>query len=207
MNGAPFLAPLTLQGRHVRLEPLRSEHADELRAVVDDGRLHELWFTSVPAPEDVADYVDRALQMQSSGDALPFVIRAAGDGKMIGCTRFCNADAVNRRVEIGYTFHAASVQRSVVNTEAKRLLLAHAFDTLGCIAVEFRTHWHNRRSRAAIERIGAHLDGVLRHHQRLPDGSLRDTVVYSIVAPEWPTVRRHLDFLLDCPADTAKESN
>ena len=206
MNHAPFLAPLTLHGRHVRLEPLRREHADELCGVVEDGRLYELWFTSVPAPGEVAGYVEKALQMQSRGDALPFVIRAAADGKMLGCTRYCNADAANRRVEIGYTFYAASAQRSAVNTETKRLLLAHAFDTLHCIAVEFRTHWHNRRSRAAIERLGAHLDGVLRHHQRLPDGSLRDTVVYSIVAPEWPAVRRHLDFLLEHPATGTRDA-
>jgi RimJ/RimL family protein N-acetyltransferase len=197
MGAATFLSPLSLHGRIVRLEPLQREHAAELRDVVEDGRLYELWFTSVPRPEAVPAYIDTALDMQARGIALPFVVRRIADGKLVGCTRFCNADATHRRLEIGYTFYAASAQRSGVNTECKRLLLEHAFDALGCIAVEFRTHWHNRRSRAAIERLGAKLDGVLRHHQRLPDGTLRDTVVYSVIAPEWPAVRRNLDSLLE----------
>ncbi len=197
MSIAPFLSPLTLHGRLVRLEPLQQGHAEELRNVVEDGRLYELWFTSVPRPGAVPAYIDAALDMQARGAALPFVVRRIADGTLVGCTRYCNADALHRRLEIGYTFYAASAQRSGANTECKRLLLEHAFDALACIAVEFRTHWHNRRSRAAIERLGAKLDGVLRHHQRLPDGTLRDTVVYSIVAPEWPAVRRNLDSLLE----------
>src|SRR5690606_2315882 len=183
MSAASFLSPLTLHGRIVQLEPLRQAHAVELRDVVEDGRLYELWFTSVPRPEAVTAYIDAALDMQVRGIALPFAVRRIADGKLVGCTRYCNVDATHRRLEIGYTFYAASAQRSGVNTECKRLLLEHAFDALACIAVEFRTHWHNLRSRAAIERLGAKLDGVLRHHQRLPDGTLRDTVVYSIVAP------------------------
>lgn len=197
MNIASFLSPLILRGRLVQLEPLQRDHADELRDVVVDGRLYELWFTSVPRPEAVPAYIDAALDMQARGIALPFVVHRIADGKLVGCTRYCNADATHHRLEIGYTFYAASAQRSGVNIECKRLLLEHAFDVLGCIAVEFRTHWHNRKSRAAIERLGAKLDGVLRHHQRLPDGTLRDTVVYSIIAPEWPTVRRNLDSLLE----------
>ena len=206
MSTTPFLSPLTLHGGLVRLEPLQHGHAEELRSVVADGRLYELWFTSVPKPEAVPAYTDAALDMQARNVALPFAVRRIADGKLVGCTRYCNADATHRRVEIGYTFHAASAQRSGVNTECKRLLLEHAFDTLSCIAVEFRTHWHNHRSRAAIERLGAKLDGVLRHHQKLPDGSLRDTVVYSIIAPEWPAVRRNLDAMLEHRAQARGDS-
>ncbi|PWK87671.1 GNAT family N-acetyltransferase [Fulvimonas soli] len=192
-----FLEPVTLEGRHVRLEPLATAHADALRRAAADGELWKLWYTSVPAPERVDAYVDAALAMQAEGGALPFAVRALASGEIVGCTRYCHADAANRRVEIGYTWYAASAQRSAVNTECKALLLRHAFETLGCIAVEFRTHWLNRRSRAAIERLGARQDGVLRNHQRLPDGSYRDTVVYSIIESEWPAVKRHLAFRLE----------
>ena len=184
-----------LTGRHVRLEPLAREHADGLRAAAADGELWNLWFTSVPAPDATETYVDTALQLQSEGRALPFVVRDT-DGVIVGSTRYGNVEAVHRRVEIGWTWYAQRVQRTALNTEAKRLLLTHAFERMDCIAVEFRTHWHNHRSRAAIARLGAKQDGVLRNHMIMPDGGVRDTVVFSIIASEWPAVRQGLDFRL-----------
>ena len=192
-----FLQPVSLHGEHVSLEPVQRSHVQALQQVVADGELWKLWYTSVPAPADMPAYVDTALEMQAEGNALPFVVRERASGEIVGCTRMCNADLVNRRMEIGYTWYAARVQRSAVNTEAKRLLLQHAFDTLDCIAVELRTHWLNQRSRAAIARLGAKQDGVLRNHQRLADGSFRDTVVFSIIESEWPAVKRHLQFRLE----------
>ncbi|MBB5016302.1 GNAT family N-acetyltransferase [Rehaibacterium terrae] len=191
-----WLQPLTLKGRHVSLEPLSPAHAPALALAAADGELHRLWYTSVPGPHEVEAYVQKALAQQDAGLALPFAVRDA-QGDIVGSTRYCNADAANRRVEIGYTWYARRVQRTALNTEAKRLLLAHAFETLGCIAVEFRTHWHNRRSREAIARLGARQDGVLRNHMIMPDGTYRDTVVFSIIASEWPTVRRGLDWRLE----------
>jgi len=190
-----WLQPVTLAGRHVRLEPLTREHAPALEDAAADGELHRLWVTSVPAPGNALAYVETALAQQGQGRALPFVVRDAA-GVVVGTTRYCNAEPAHRRLEIGYTWYAARVQRTALNTEAKRLLLAHAFETLDCIAVELRTHWHNRRSRAAIERLGAKQDGVLRNHMIMPDGTFRDTVVYSVIAGEWPTVRRGLDWRL-----------
>jgi N-acetyltransferase len=187
-----FLQPVTLRGEHVSLEPLQREHAGELRAAAADGKLWQLWYTSVPLPEKTESYIEQALAMQAQGIALPFVVRALASGEIVGSTRYCHADAGHRRLEIGYTWYAERVQRSAVNSEAKLLLLRHAFEALDCIAVEFRTNWFNQRSREAIARLGARQDGVLRSHQRMPDGSLRDTVVFSIVAAEWPAVRRHL---------------
>jgi N-acetyltransferase len=186
---------VVLSGRHVRLEPLAAEHADALEAAAQDGEQHRLWVTTVPGPGEAPAYIATALAQQAQGRALPFVVRDAR-GTIVGSTRYCNVEAAHRRVEIGYTWYAARVQRTALNTEAKRLLLAHAFESLDCIAVEFRTHWHNRRSRAAIERLGAKQDGVLRNHLIMPDGTLRDTVVYSVIAAEWPTVRRSLDWRL-----------
>jgi N-acetyltransferase len=191
-----FLEPVRLTGDLVVLEPLRSEHHDELVAAASDGRLWELWYTAVPAPDGMRAEIDRRLAQQAAGTMLPFTTRRADTGQVIGMTTFMNADPVHRRVEIGSTWNAQSAQRSGTNAESKLLLLGHAFDTLDCIAVEFRTHWHNRQSRAAIERLGAKQDGVLRSHQRMPDGSLRDTVVYSIIAPEWPAVRAGLQHRL-----------
>lgn len=190
-----WLEPVALRGRHVSLEPLSTAHTDALAQAAADGELWKLWYTSVPGPDRVADYVDDALSQQASGGGLPFVVRDA-DGSIVGTTRFCHADAANRRLEIGYTWYARRVQRTALNTEAKRLLLAHAFETLGCIAVEFRTHWHNQRSRVAIARLGARQDGVLRNHLIQADGTYRDTVVFSILEHEWPAVRRGLDFRL-----------
>jgi N-acetyltransferase len=188
----PFLEPVRLTGELVVLEPLLFEHHDELVAAASDGRLWELWYTTVPAPGGMRAEIDRRLQQQAAGTMLPFTTRRADTGQVIGMTTYMNVDAVHQRVEIGSTWNARSAQRSGTNTEAKLLLLGHAFETLDCIAVEFRTHWHNRQSRAAIERLGAKQDGVLRSHQRMSDGSLRDTVVYSIIAPEWPAVRAAL---------------
>ena len=188
--------PVTLQGNQVRLEPLAAEHAPGLRAALLDGHLWRLWYTAVPTPDSVEAYIDTALRGQDAGTDLPFVVRD-GAGEIVGCTRYCRIEQDNHRLEIGYTWYAQRVQRTALNTEAKRLLLGHAFETLGAIAVEFRTDWFNQRSRAAIARLGAKQDGVLRNHQRSPDGLHRDTVVFSIIAPEWPMVRKHLRYRLD----------
>nr|WP_221265738.1 GNAT family protein [Oleiagrimonas soli] len=190
------MQPVTLEDVHVALEPLTRAHHDALVEAASDGALWNLWFTSVPTPEGMAAYIDEALADTAQGAAQAFVVRRKQDGRVVGCTRLGHADAVNRRVEIGWTWYAASAQRSAVNTACKRLLLGHAFETLQCAAVELRTHRLNRRSRAAIERLGAQLDGVLRNHRRMDDGSYRDTVVYSIIDAEWPAIRRHLDHLL-----------
>ena len=187
-----FLEPVTLAGDAVTLEPLRIEHHDALVGAASDGRLWELWYTRVPSALTMRADIEGRLAKQASGTMLPFVVRRTGTGEVVGATTYCNADADTPRVEIGYTWTAASAQRTGVNTESKRLLLTHAFEELGCAAVEFRTHWHNRQSRAAIERLGAKQDGVLRNHMRMPDGSLRDTVVFSILAGEWPAVRNGL---------------
>ncbi len=183
---------VTLQGEIVRLEPLSEAHANGLREAIADGALHTLWYTIVPPPDSLDAWIAASLKAQTAGSALPFVVRRLRDERVVGCTRFMNIEAAQRRLEIGTTFYSASVQRSALNTECKRLLLAHAFEALHCLAVEFRTHWFNHRSREAIARLGAKQDGVLRQHQRLPDGSLRDTVVFSIIDSEWPAVRRHL---------------
>jgi RimJ/RimL family protein N-acetyltransferase len=185
------IAPVVLTGEHVVLEPLRADHADELAGAASDGRLWELWYTSVPSPEGMRAEIDRRLAEQDAGRMLPFTVRRVG-GAAVGMTTYMNIEADVPRLEIGSTWTAASAQRTAVNTESKLLLLGHAFEELGCLAVEFRTHWHNRQSRAAIERLGARLDGVLRNHRRLPDGTLRDTVVYSITDREWPAVRSGL---------------
>ena len=183
--------PVVLRGDLVVLEPLRPDHADELVAAASDGRLWELWYTSVPPPDGMGAAVDALLAEQAAGTRLPFAVRRAG-GALAGMTTYLNIEPDVPRLEIGSTWTAASAQRTGLNAESKLLLLGHAFETLGCLAVEFRTHWHNRQSRAAIERLGAKLDGVLRNHRRLPDGSLRDTVVYSITDREWPAVRAGL---------------
>jgi N-acetyltransferase len=190
--------PITLSGAHAQLLPLAPEHADGLAAATRDGELWKLWYTAVPTPEGMAAEIARRLALQAAGSMLPFTVLDAG-GRIVGMTTYMNIDATNRRVEIGSTWTAASAQRSALNTQCKRLLLGHAFDTLDCIAVEFRTHRLNTQSRRAIERLGAQLDGMLRAHQRSPNGSLRDTAVYSITAPEWPAVQAHLDWQLARP--------
>lgn len=190
--------PVTLEGKHVRLCPLSQDHAADLAEASADGDLSRLWYTSVPSPEGVPAEIERRLGLQAIGSMLPFAI-CTPDGKAVGMTTYMNIDAATKRVEIGSTWYRKSVQRGPLNTEAKRLMLAHAFDTLGCIAVEFRTHFMNHQSRAAIERLGAKMDGVLRSHMVMADGSLRDTVVYSIIASEWLAVRSHLTWKLEQP--------
>ena len=187
------IAPVpTLTGDRVTLEPLDPEHADDLRAAVTDGDLWRTWYTSVPAPDAVEGEIERRLAEHEAGRMVPFAIRDRPTGRVVGATTFANIDVANRRVEIGSTFLARVAQRSGINTEAKLLLLSHAFETWQCIAVEFRTHWHNQQSRAAIASLGAKQDGVLRSHSIGRDGTLRDTVVFSITAAEWPTVRLSL---------------
>lgn len=190
--------PVTLRGEHVRVEPLAAEHEAGLIDAVKDGELWRLWYTFIPKPEKMAAEIARRLDLQAKGSMTPFTVFDA-DGRIAGMTTYMNVDAANKRVEIGSTWYARRVQRGPLNTECKRLLLAHAFDTLKCIAVEFRTHRFNMQSRRAIERLGAQLDGVLRAHQVSPDGTLRDTAVYSITAAEWPTVRSHLTWQLQKP--------
>jgi N-acetyltransferase len=195
----PFIEPVTLEGRHVRIEPLAHEHESGIRAAAADGELWRLWYTSVPAPEKTAEWFAAALDLRTRLGGMPFVVRETATSDVVGATRYFNVDAANRRLEIGHTWYAKRVQRTAVNTECKLLLLTHAFEALGCIAVEFRTSFFNFRSREAIERLGAKQDGILRNHQILPDGTLRDTVVFSIIAPEWPAVKRHLAFSLERP--------
>ncbi len=190
--------PVTLRGAHATLVPLESGHRDALCAAVHDGELWKLWFTSVPSPEGMATEIERRLALQAAGSMRPFTVQDAA-GRVVGMTTYMHIDATHRRLEIGSTWTAASAQRTALNTQCKRLLLGHAFEALACIAVELRTHRLNVQSRRAIERLGAQLDGVLRSHMRMADGSLRDTAVYSITAAEWPAVRAHLDWQLAKP--------
>ena len=195
-----FAPPVILTGTHVRLEPLRAEHHDALVQAVRDGELWNHWYTAIPTPEGMSAEITRRLDLQAKESMCPFAVIDPATNQAVGMTTYMNIDAANRRVEIGSTWYRQSVQRTPLNTEAKRLLLAHAFEQLNCIAVEFRTHFFNQQSRRAIERLGAKLDGVLRSHQINPHplgaGALRDTCVYSIIASEWPNVRTHLDYQL-----------
>ncbi|MHC6222115.1 GNAT family N-acetyltransferase [Arthrobacter sp. MMS24-S77] len=191
-----LIAPVTLDGRFVTLEPLSPEHHDGLVDAAKDGELWKLWYTSVPTPEGMAAEIARRLALQEQGSMLPFATRLKANGKLIGMTTYMNIDAATPRVEIGSTWNAASAQGSGSNPDSKLLLLRHAFETLGCPAVEFRTHWLNHQSREAIARLGAKQDGVLRNHSRTLDGVLRDTVVFSILEHEWPAVRTGLEFRL-----------
>jgi RimJ/RimL family protein N-acetyltransferase len=184
--------PVSLVGDLVRLDPLRPDDCDELIAAASDGELWTLQYTLVPRPEHMRAVIEDRLDAQRAGTLLPFTARRCDTGQVIGMTNYWAIDAVNRRVEIGGTWNARSAQRSGTNTESKLLLLGHAFDQCNCIAVEFRTHWLNHQSRQAIERLGAKQDGVLRSHQVMADGTLRDTVVYSIIAIEWPAIRNEL---------------
>ena len=194
----PFLQETQLLGKHVQLVPLSMAHHDALVEAVKDGELWRHWYTFIPTPEKMADEISRRLNLHQQGSMLPFAVLQ--EGKAVGMTTYMNIDAANKRVEIGSTWYRANVQRSSLNTECKRLLLAHAFEQLNCIAVEFRTHFFNQQSRSAIERLGAKLDGILRNHQinHHPDaaGALRDTCVYSILNTEWPSVKAHLDYQL-----------
>lgn len=194
-----LLEPTSLAGRHVLLVPLSPAHHDGLVRAVLDGNLHELWYTAVPSPATMGAEIERRLTLQQKGSMLPFTVVHAETGDIVGMTTFMNIDSENRRVEIGSTWYAARVQRSALNTEAKLLLLRHAFDRLQCIAVEFRTHFLNQASRRAIERLGARLDGVLRAHSLAKNGTLRDTCVYSITATDWPAISAHLEWQLNRP--------
>ena len=198
--------PVTLTGQYATLVPLVTEHHDDLVEAVLDGELWRLWYTAIPTPQGVAAEITRRLGLQDQGAMLPFAVIENATGKAVGLTTYMNIDNGNRRVEIGSTWYRRRVQRTALNTECKLLLLQHAFEQLHCIAVEFRTHFFNQQSRAGIERLGAKLDGVLRSHQVNPHpdakGSLRDTCVYSVIAPEWPTVRAHLSYQLSKPRTT-----
>ena len=190
--------PIELRGTHATLRPLAAEHLDGLIDAVRDGELWQLWYTSIPAPERMGAEIERRLGLQARGSMLAFTVFDPA-GRIVGMTTYMNIDALNKRVEIGSTWYANSVQRTPLNTECKLMLLTHAFEGLGCIAVEFRTHRLNLQSRRAIERLGAQLDGVLRCHLRSADGTLRDTAVYSITAHDWPAVKSHLAWQLAKP--------
>jgi N-acetyltransferase len=192
----PWLEPVTLRGAYARLEPLSLDHYDGLVEAVSDGELWKLWYTFIPKAADMRKEIDRRLGLQASGAMLPFTVFDP-DGRIAGMTTYMNVDTPNRRVEIGSTWYAKRVQRTALNTQCKLLLLQHAFEKLDCIAVEFRTHFFNHQSRRGIERLGAKQDGILRNHQIAPNGTLRDTVVFSIIASEWPTVKAHLNYQLN----------
>jgi len=184
--------PVTLEGHGVRLEPLTAEHRDALVAAATDGRLWELWFTSVPTPQETAGYINDALAGQRLGHMLPWVVRERDSGAIIGTTRYHDIVPAIDRVEIGYTWYAARWQRTHVNTACKLLVLTHAFDSLGCRVVGLRTDRFNVASQRAIAALGAQQDGILRHHQARRDGTARDSVIFSILAAEWTDVKRHL---------------
>jgi N-acetyltransferase len=194
-----WLEPVRLQGSRASLTPLTHNHANELVEALRDGELWKLWYTSIPAPDEIANFIDQRLAAQAKGTCLPFAVLDNATGKAVGMTNYLNIEPDHRRLEIGGTWYRKSVQRSQVNTECKLLLLGHAFDVLRCIAVEFRTHFFNFQSRRGIERLGAKLDGVLRCHQIASNGTLRDTCVYSIIASEWPTVKAHLTWQMEKP--------
>ncbi len=186
---------ITLEGSHVKLVPLSVGHAEGLAEAIKDGELHKLTYTTIPEPDEVETEIARRLTLQRKGQMLPFTLMTPDD-RPAGMTTYLNIDEENARLEIGATFIRKSAQRTALNTEAKKLLLTHAFEELNCIAVELRTDRRNRQSRSAIERLGARLDGILRAHMKMPDGSLRDSAVYSITASEWPTIKTHLEEML-----------
>jgi N-acetyltransferase len=188
----PWLEPITLTGTRVTLEPLSLDHHDGLVAALKDGDMWNLWYTSIPSPDRLRAEIERRLRLQAAGSMLPFTVRENAGSRVVGMTTYMNIEEAHRRVEIGSTWYGRSVQRTGLNSQCKLLLLSHAFDQLRCIAVEFRTHFFNRQSRNAIERLGAKLDGILRNHQIGSNGTLRDTCVYSIIAGEWPTVKANL---------------
>jgi len=192
MNGDKWLTELELKGDVVTLLPLKMEHASELVKAASDGELWNIWYTSVPSAVLVHSYIDFALTEKAAGRSLPFVVIDNVTQQVIGATRFCHADIIQKRVEIGYTWYSKSFQRTSVNAECKFLLLRHAFEKLSAIAVEFRTHWHNHTSRGAIARLGAKQDGILRNHRKMTNGSFQDTVVFSIINHEWSAVKQGL---------------
>jgi N-acetyltransferase len=200
-DATTWLRPVTLTAANTRLEPLEQRHCADLTDAVRDGELWRLWYTNIPAPEQMRAEIDRRRGLQAAGSMLPFAVIDIAAAKAIGMTTYMNVDAANRRLEIGATWYRKSLQRTAINTRCKMLLLEHAFETLDCIAVEFRTHFFNQQSRRAIARLGAKLDGVLRSHQLAANGTLRDTCVYSIIAAEWPTVKSHLLWQMSKPRD------
>ncbi|WP_421804676.1 GNAT family N-acetyltransferase [Flagellimonas sp.] len=190
----PWLRPIQLEGESVKLVPLQKSQKVDLVFAASDGKLWELWYTTVPSPKTMDSYLDTALAQQAEGNALPFAIINKKTNSIVGSTRYLNVDAKNKRLEIGATWYAKKVQRTGINTECKYLLLKYAFENLNCIAVEFRTHFHNHPSRNAILRLGAKQDGILRNHRVDEHGNMRDTVVYSILNTEWKTVKTALEF-------------
>ncbi|MDB4078639.1 GNAT family N-acetyltransferase [Amylibacter sp.] len=192
---------ITLLGDYVRIDPLSVNHLNDLQDAVRDGELNLLWYTFIPNADDMLEEINKRLRLREMGSMQPFAIIDIATGLAIGMTTFMNIDATNRRVEIGSTWLSKSTQRTFINTESKLLLMAHAFEKLNCIAVEFRTHFINTQSRKAIERLGAKFDGILRNHSIMPNGTLRDTAVYSIIKSEWPTVKSHLNFQLSKKRD------
>lgn len=192
---------ITLLGDYVRIDPLSVNHLNDLQDVVRDGELNLLWYTFIPNADDMLEEINKRLRLREMGSMQPFAIIDIATGLAVGMTTFMNIDATNRRVEIGSTWLSKSTQRTFINTECKLLLMAHAFEKLNCIAVEFRTHFINTQSRKAIERLGAKFDGILRNHSIMPNGTLRDTAVYSIIKSEWPTVKSHLNFQLNKKRD------
>lgn len=185
-----------LQNDFVRLEPLDMNHLEGLQDAVRDGELWNAWYTFIPEPEAMAEEIERRLEQQEQGALAPWTIVDRASDRVVGQTTYLNIDALNRRVEIGFTWLAASVHGTRINPAAKHLLLSRAFEELDCVCVEFRTHWHNRRSRVGIEKLGTKLDGVLRNNRIMPGGEMRDTVVYSIISGEWPTVKLGLEHRL-----------
>lgn len=192
-----WLNKVELKNKQVKLEPLKLAHVDGLTEAVKDGELWKLWYTSAPEPQKVEQYIIKALEEFDNGNSLPFVIIKIDNNQIIGTTRFMQLDSISKRLEIGTTWYAKSYQRTGINTQCKFMLLEYAFETLNCIAVEFRTHWHNMESRKAIERLGAKQDGVLRNHTIDRTGNLRDTVVFSILNSEWKTVKQSLEFKIN----------
>lgn len=192
---SPWIGAFEAVGEHVSLVPLEKTHEAELVTAVRDGDVWDTWYASVPQPDAMGKEIDWRLALREEGRMVPFTVRDA-TGRIVGMTSYMNVDPANRRLEIGHTWYAASVQRTALNTEAKLLLLGAAFDTYDCIAVGFRTAYFNFRSRAAIERLGAKYEGTWRNHLILPDGTIRDTCYYSVIVSEWPAVRRNLTWRL-----------
>lgn len=192
-----WIKPIQLSNQWVILEPLSLDHLSDLMDAVEDGELYKLWYTHIAEPSEMRTYIEQAMDMAERGEGQAFAIRDIYSGKIVGSSRYCHADTANQRLEIGYTWYAKSVQKTALNTACKLLMLEHAFEILDCIAVEFRTHWHNQNSRNAIAKLGAKQDAVLRNHQKMPNGGYRDTVVFSIIDSEWPVVKQSLAFRLE----------
>lgn len=188
--------PISLTGNHATLMPLTLDHTADLSEAVKDGELWKLWYATIPSPENMANEIERRLNMQDKGTMLPFVVIDNKTRQVVGMTTYCNIDAINKRLEIGWTWYQKSVQRTALNTECKLLLLNHAFETLECIAVEFRVNFFNHTSRKAVERLGAKFDGILRNHRVLTNGVIADWCVYSIINSEWPAVKANLKWKL-----------